>query len=218
MFENNCVLFKWDLTDLLAEIRFFGDGIWSYEVTTPTKHAHFKGLGYPMTQNGEDKYFTYEKNKSPYIFVLDDDFEKHVTLEDEFQNIYEPVYRKADRSVRGHSVSIMWTTNVYDGPLAGYCYHNNKLHFFDLAEETDISGKRIYAIYEINLWERAKAYISHWNWMNTTTIRPLWNFYMFRYNLRQKYENWRYGKDHYKVVLKEQEDWKTRHKLVGFFS
>lgn len=212
--EDEYINFGWGIEDGTVEIKFYGDGIWSYEVTTPTTHLQYKGLGHPMSS----KDFTYKKKRSPYIFVLDKPIEKYVTLKSEFVNTYEPLFKRAERSIYDYSVSVSWTTSYYDGPLTGYCRHNHRLYHFDLVEEADISGDRMYAIYELSLLERFKAYLSHFYWTTTMMIRPLYNFYMFRYRLRQRYENWRYKGEYYKIIHKKRDEWKAKHKIVGFFT
>ena len=209
------VLFTWGLPDGEVQVRFLGDGIWSYSVNTSNLQMNFEGKGieYSMIDR------TYDDGESPYMFFVNETVGKVIYKDDEFQNEYEPVYRLTTSDpIPNHSVQILWSTNKWDGPLEGYCWFNKELHYFSMIEETDIDRKRMYALHKLNIWEKVKARIDHYSWIKITSIKLLWKLYIIKYNLKQKYEKWRYGDDSYKVYRKKHDLWLSKHEKVGFFT
>jgi len=206
--EHDCVVFVWNNSNGKLVIKFFGYGQWCYELNTLTAHFQFEGTGHKWTD--EDLY---NQKDSPYFFYLEKCTEEVLSQKDEFMNNYSPMVEyDSRRNNFTNYVSMEWCTNKYDGPLSGYCKLNRKLYYFDMIEETNISRERMYAIYNLNTFERVIAHINRKRWSLITNNKFLWILYMWHYKVKQDLQLL-FHTDY----NKRRKKWRDNHKVVGYF-
>lgn len=78
---------------------------------------------------------------------------------------------------RQSQLSMLWATIRYDGLMAGFCYYNDRIHYYRCVEETEHEGKRLYALYSLPWYERVRAILKRWGWTCTLRHTPLWSIY-----------------------------------------
>jgi hypothetical protein len=153
-------------------IFFYGNGKWKYEfnVKTTTDNEtiihHDDNLKYEFTGNGPLMGF-HREGKSDYVLSLNEELEKLLVIPEPFSKDYNPLYA-INTNPHYHmenKVKWGWRLGYYDGPLSGYCYLNKKMYYYDMVDEKDYSGDRMYALYELSNWQKVRAYICHYAWL-----------------------------------------------------
>jgi len=150
-------------------IKFFGDGQWSYEfeIDLPCKafftaikdvnriKIFFEGKAMRVRKDGLDK-------QSNYAFMLEERIDKLLVIKEVFKHMPEKIF-SVNKGIEKHHdyISAGWATSFYDGPLAGFCYLHNQLHYYALSEELEYSRERLSLVYPLTLHDKFYAYLNH---------------------------------------------------------
>lgn len=175
---------------------------WAWGATTVRSDGrdHESDTGYSVTyeHNGLCSYIIRD---TPHYF-FPDDVEKIISTPDAFSKEYYP-------HLESYQYFVVWVTNKYDGMLSGYCRVNGKLHYFDCIEETYYQRKRMYAVYELSLYERLKVWMQYHKWhfvVNTSWARRI-GMWLYRYNKHTTSEQYQ----------KNKQAFERAHDIVGYF-
>lgn len=209
---DNYIKLIWNSEEFEGYVIFYGDANWEYHFIkqevkndkSNTLEISFKGEAY--------SFMCMEKKH--YSFLLEESVDELTKEHDDFEYDYQPLFRvdRANRNLPEH-INYGWTTSVWDGPLAGYCYYNQGLCYFDLEEETEYDRHRMYAIYKLNLFDKIKAYYSHYRWTHITRrYKWAWNFHLWNHK-RKPFDSKKADIKHKKF-----QDWKNEKEKIGYFS
>lgn len=199
---DRTVTIDWIVSDQNSvRVRFLPNNEWSVE---HEKHTY--------ETNGPDPSFWMDEDdgsRTPHFF-LEDNIAEEISRHEQWTQQYEPkVYRKR----------IMWCTNYWDGPLAGYCTDGvgNDIYYFDCVEEKMFRpGSRMYAVYELSPQEQVDACRRHAAWIaiwKTPWRRWWWMHRLFTFrNVRDLLRLFSSKTDE-----QRREEWRREHKLIGYF-
>ena len=198
---------KWTLPDGYVSVLFGPGEDWEWEAYTIERD-------FSVDRNdGSDPSveITYRHNgacsfkirETPYYY-LPDEIEELVSIPDSFEGTYEPMLKK-------HQYNIVWVTNRYDGMLSGYAVVDNRLCYFDMVEETDFKSHRMFAMFELSLWERFNAWRRYHAWHSALSNKTYWKVYWWWRNFT--HQRRKSPEEHWAVV----DDWRSRHRVVGYF-
>lgn len=209
---DNQITLLWNSEEFLGEITFWGNAKWEYHFTKKEVKNNQENI-LTISFKGEAYSFMCMEKKH-YAFLLEKAVDGLTKEKDEFEYDYQPLFKidKANRNLPNH-INYGWTTSVWDGPLAGYCYHNHKLCYFDLEEETEYDRNRMYVIYKLNIWDKVKAYWQHYRW--TYIIRKyqwVWNLHLWTYKRKP------FNAKKADIKQKKFQCWKDKKEKIGYFS
>lgn len=197
---------RWNLPDGYVSVLFGPEEDWEWE-------AHTVERLIPGETDGSDSSFeisyrhngacSFKLRDTPYYY-LPDEVEELVSDPDVFGGTYEP-------RLKPHQYNIIWVTNKYDGMLSGYVMVNNRLCYFDMIEETEFKRNRIFAIFELSVWERFNAWRQHHLWNLAMVNKTYWKVYWWWKNFTRKRH--KSPEEHWADVDK----WRAQHHIVGYF-
>lgn len=223
--NTNSISLEWREKDFELIVIFYGNLNWEYyskeifesdDLGNGSYSSNFKGTA-PIINNNE---LIEDPTASPInIFLLNDNEDELISLEDEFEYIYSPLFTTTKSNVSVlNKVKIAWNTLYYDGPLSGYCYLNEELYYFDNIEESEFENKRMYAIYKISNQDKAKAYLEHYK---NSFIKPdkktLWDMKLKFSEIEKKIKTKLNGQDYRKKDAEAHKQWKNNLETVGYF-
>lgn len=131
-----------------------------------TYRYFYKGLGYQYKgADNEIKYFHYIEESVMDLLKVPEYYRKE----------YGPIFKLKSgfSNYNGDSVTILWSTGYYDGPLSGYCRQNNMVYQFITVEEKDYARTRLYGMKKISLYEYCLALLRRSLWVNNFKYKKL---------------------------------------------
>lgn len=209
---SNQIKLLWSSEEFFGEITFYGNANWEYHFTKKEIKNNQEST-FKMSFKGQAYSFICMEKKH-HAFLLEEAIDGLTKEKDEFEYDYQPLFKidRANRNLPDH-INYGWTTSVWDGPLAGYCYYNQKLCYFDLEEETEYDRNRMYVIYKLNLLDKIKAYWTHYRWTHITRkYKWIWNLHLWNYK-RKPFDSKKAEIKHKKFQL-----WKNKKEKLGYFS
>lgn len=200
--ENNAV----------GEINFFGQGSWSYTITASKNNGEDELRGKITYQfKGKADRWSVEDmvDDTPYLFSFYGEGPSLFNLPETFSKNYEPMLPFRGTSARsngnGAFIEWKWITSYYDGPIAGYCRYNKKLHAYQQTDEKDFSRERLYAVYKLNIIEKCCIYFEY-GFIGTISKIIGYNKW---WSIRHKYLN---------KIFKLKPVWWKKTEPIGYFT
>lgn len=193
-FDGNKVVFDWTISDSnRIVVQFLPNNEWYV--------LHEKNI---CRGEGPESSFTIDEKdgSKTHYFGLPDDMMKEIEIPQPWSQEYQPRVRK----------QILWSTDYWDGPLAGYCSDGvgNSTYYFECVEEKTFNpGTRMYAVYELSPKEQVDAFMTHAKWIGVLNSpgRQWWHWFSWRLFRTWRLHNYQTRKD----------KWRAKHKLIGYF-
>ncbi len=204
---QNKIGVKWTLDAGYVSVLFGPEENWEWEACTVERD--FSG----DRNDGSDPTFevsyrhsgacSFKLHDAPYYY-LPDEVEELVSEPDTFEGTYEP-------KLKPYQYNIVWVTNKYDGMLSGYAMVNDRLCYCDTIEETEFKSHRMFAVFELSLWERFNVWRRYHTWNTAMTNRTFWKVYWWWRNVTRRPR--KTPEDHWADIR----TWRQAHTIVGYF-
>lgn len=177
----NKVGVKWALEDGYVSVWFGPGDKWSWEARTIERQ---------LTTNDADVDNSFKiayDHSGDCSFRIDgephyhfpDEVEELIAEPDAFEGEYTPL-------LKPYQYEVVWVTDKYDGMLSGYVRFDNKLHYCGLVEETEFTSRRMFAVYELSLWERLMVWRRYHWWHLVVTSPTLWKYHWWLVGLKRR--------------------------------
>lgn len=203
---------RWDIPTGYCSVLFSpDDDTWLFDAkfTEPNDNKYIPGMTTTFFYRGQPSFTITQKDETekPY-YVLPDEIDKKIKLEDTFEKEYCPL-------INNQLVNVLWETNRYDGMISGYVEYSGRIFYADMVDETPFERNRMFALYELSFLERLWMVLSmaRWNLIRTYTIFWKWWFWYQNVKLKIRANNSFGIAD---VWNKKKEDFNASHKIVGY--
>lgn len=195
---------KWTVSEGSVVVWFGPNEDWSWGARTAER---------TLSTNNEDSDDSFEvtyhhSGKCSYRingdprYLLPSEVEELISEPDTFEGTYAPILKPYD-------YEIVWVTNKYDGMLSGYVRFNEKLHYFNLIEETEFSRRRMFAVYELSAFERLNAWRRYHWWHAVIANSLLWKYHWWFDGMKNRRSA--------EELEQAKNKFKDEHVVVGYF-
>lgn len=196
---------RWDFEQGFLSVLFGPDDNWEWEtkaIVGKPGDEDCSGYTRHIRYAGKPSFVLHEQ---PY-YTFPDEVDKIISIPEPFEKQYEPMIPKREYKV-------LWHTNYWDGMLAGYCEYKGNICYFNNVDETTFTHNRMFAVYQLSLYEKTLALFHHYKWNITLYNRTLWDLHMKMRKWKQKFTKTKTS-EHY---VNETEKFHNSHKILGYF-